>query len=190
MRIEKKGRVEVIKLERKRGPIKKPKRRVKKLSWWRRWWARVKLRLAECPSYRRPTTVTATQLVDRIIREFGSDYRYHLLISDSVYYCLRKHTAKRFLKKNKVDLLNYVSEFGDCDDFADALVGSLTKDYWPFGFAFGELWYYTKSYGHAINWFFDGSEVWLIEPQTDRIYKWEDILKYEDSKAKAFMVKV
>jgi len=187
MKVEKKGRVEIIRLEKKRGPLKKPKQRVKKFL---RLLMRVKLSIKEAMRCRRGIIVTADQLVDRIIKTFGSEYRYHLLISDSVYMTLDREYAKNLLKGNKVDLLDYVNEFGDCDDFADALLGSLTRDHWAFGFAFGELWYYTRSYGHAINWFFDGSEIWLIEPQTDRIYKWSDVLKQEDPQAKAFMVKV
>jgi len=186
MKIEKKGEVEIIKLERKRGPVKK--RGLIKKSIWYRMKARVKSYL-RCERAR-PITITADQLSDRIIQTFGSEYRYHILLSDSVYIALDKKYAENLLKGNKVDALPYIAEYGDCDDFADALLGSLTRDHWAFGFAFGELWYYTRSYGHAINWFFDGSEIWLIEPQTDRIYQWSDILKQEDPQAKAFMVKV
>jgi len=186
MKVEKKGEVEIIKLERKRGPVKK--RGLIKRGIWTRMKARVKSCL-RCKKTR-PITITADQLGDRIIQTFGSEYRYHILLGDSVYIALNKEYAENLLKGNKVDTLPYIAEYGDCDDFADALVGTLTEDHWAFGFAFGVLWYYTTRYGHAINWFFDGVKIWLIEPQNDRIYSWEDILKYEDPQAKAFMVKV
>jgi len=190
MKVEKKGRVEILRLEKKRGPV--PKRpgliRKQKNLFWRLWyWLRSRVKIKPCGV--RPITVTADQLRDKILETFGSHYRYHILLSDSVYICLDKAYAENLLRGNRVDELRYVKEFGDCDDFAEALVGSLTRDHWVFGYAIGELWFFTRRYGHAVNWFFDGAEIWLIEPQNDGIYKWEDILKYEDPEAVAFMVK-
>jgi hypothetical protein len=72
-----------------------------------------------------------------------------------------------------------------CDDFSDVLLGQLTRKTWTQGFALGQIWYYTESFGHACNLFCDGQKIWIVEPQNDGIYEWGQ----GDYHGWAFMVK-
>jgi len=92
---------------------------------------------------------------------------------------------EELLKQDDTNQLPYIVEYADCDDFSDVLIGSLTKKTWSQGLAIGQLWFFTPTYGHAINFFCDGNKIWLIEPQSDKIFEWPP-----DPKAKAFMVKI
>ena len=74
-----------------------------------------------------------------------------------------------FLKLNKIDKAQYISEDYDCDDFARELwhyfKGLNTK------IAFGHIWISKPlGSGHALNWFIDNElRLWLVEPQNDKI---------------------
>lgn len=91
-----------------------------------------------------------------------------LYLSDRQYKLVAKSEIKRFLAQDKTDLLNYVSEYFDCDDFAYRLMGQFSMPGWAelaFGIAWGN---FPKP--HAINLFVDGNKkVWFIEPQNDEI---------------------
>jgi len=85
-------------------------------------------------------------------------------------------------------LVKLAHPFNLCDDFSDVLLGALTRKTWQQGFAIGQLWYYTSTFGHAQNLFSDGEIIYVLEPQNDGIMTWSDIKgKYPD--ARAFMVK-
>ena len=176
MEIEKRGKVEIIRLRRKRH---KPER---KLS------PRRLLRTLRVLFPCRAEEIDADQLIDIIIDTFG-DEDYHLLISDEKYRVISKDEMAELLKKDDTNLLPYINTYADCDDFSDVLLGQLTKKTWSQGFAIGQLWFYTSKWGHAINFFVDGEKLWLIEPQNDQIFTWESVKKKYPS-AKAYMVKI
>jgi hypothetical protein len=151
----------------------------------KRFFRGVKAALAPCQE----PEITADQLEDLILKTFGSDYQYHILISDEKFRMITREKVAELLSKDDTDKLPYIDTYGDCDDFSDVLLGSLTKATWSQGFAFANFWWYCSQFGHAQNLFVDESpKIWIIEPQSDEIMSWEDIkAKYPD--ARAFLVK-
>jgi len=131
--------------------------------------------------------MTAEHLVDLVLKTFGSDYEYHLLISDEKFRVITKPQMEQLLKEDDTDTLPYIATYADCDDFSDVLIGVLTKKTWVQGFAIGQLWFYTPTYGHAIDVFCDGVKIYLVEPQNDEISEWP--ADYKDKGWRAFMVK-
>jgi len=95
-----------------------------------------------------------------------------LLLSDRTYKLIPRAEMERFLREDKTDLLNYVSEYFDCDDFAARLMGMVSSPGWA-AIAFGEAWILKgNGKGHAVNCFVDSKSVcWLIEPQNDKIFR-------------------
>jgi len=122
--------------------------------------------------------IPAKELIESVKEAFGKK-GYHLLIPDTKYRTIGLDAMRKLLKKTEVDQLPYKVPFHDCDDYAQALSGILTKLTWTQGYAIGELWFYhkKKNYGHAINLFHDGGKLRCIEPQTDEIYKPKDYMK-------------
>jgi len=104
-------------------------------------------------------------------------------VSDGMYGCYPRSELERFLKSDDVDSLKYHKERFDCDNFALALAGREAEWYAgganesgsSFGIVHGDIRKKetdTKVRGHAINFFIDDEgEFWLIEPQTDAIFK-------------------
>lgn len=133
----------------------------------------------------RAETITGDALEDLILKTFGSDYQYHILISDEEFRIITKEQMEQLLKEDDTDSLNYIPTFADCDDFSDALLGQLTRKTWNQGFAIGQLWYYNPKFGHAVNLFCDGQKIWVVEPQNDSIIEWGT----GDYSGQAFMVK-
>jgi hypothetical protein len=110
---------------------------------------------------------------DVIFKTFGTDYQYYVFVSDTGYVLPSVDTIKRFLSVDDTDKLPYITNFGDCDDFAFVLQGAQEKYFWGKGYAFGILWYYTERFGHAVNFFIDRDrQLWIVEPQNDNILKW------------------
>ena len=132
--------------------------------------------------------ITVEELENLILETFGSDYRYHILLSDEKYRIITKGDMEELLKKDDTNTYTYVPTYFDCDDYADVLLGCLTKKTYPQGFALGETWWYCSEFGHAQNLFCDGEKIYIVEPQTDEITTWSDIKKKHPD-AKAFMVK-
>jgi len=116
--------------------------------------------------------IKAEELEDLIIRTFGSGYQYYVLISDEWFRVITKEQMEKLLKEDDTDALPYIRVVADCDDFSDVLLGQLTKKTWNQGYAIGQLWYYTESFGHAVNLFCDGQKIWVVEPQLDLIVEW------------------
>ena len=176
MEVEKRGKVEIIRLRRKRH---KPERELS---------PRRLLRTLRVLFPCRAEEIDADQLIDIIIETFG-DEEYHLLISDEKYRVISKEEMAELLRKDDTNFLPYIPTYADCDDFSDVLLGQLTRKTWSQGFAIGQLWFYTEEWGHAINFFVDGEKLWLVEPQNDRIFTWESVREKHPS-AKAYMVKI
>jgi len=133
-------------------------------------------------------TITGDALEDLILKTFGSDYQYHILISDEWFRVITKEQMEQLLKEDDTDALPYVDTVADCDDFSDVLLGQLTRKTWQQGFALGQLWWFCSQFGHAQNLACTGDELLIVEPQNDEITTWSDVKsKYPD--AKAFMVK-
>jgi len=175
VRVKKVNKVEIIRLERKTYvPERKPS--------IRRLLRRFRF-LFPC----RAEEITADQLEQLILGTFGTDYEYHVLISDEKFRVISREQMEQLLKEDDTDTMPYLEETSDCDDFSDLLLGQLTRKTWTQGYAIGQLWYINeeKNFGHAVNLFCDGKEILIIEPQNDTIHKWGE----GDYSGKAFMVK-
>ena len=104
-------------------------------------------------------------------------------IEDGKYGCYSRSEVERFLKSDSVDKLKYHKQRFDCDNFALALAGREAEWYAggvnesgsSFGIVHGDIRKEetdTEKRPHAINFFIDNEgELWLIEPQTDEIFK-------------------
>jgi hypothetical protein len=177
MEVKKEGKVEIIKLKNKKfRPVVHP--------CFRRFFRKVKLFLPK------GEIVSSDEVVNIILSTFGRDYEYHLLVSDERYRLMTKEQLLNLLKQDKTDQYTWVEEDWDCDNFAEVLDGNIDEMTYPQGYAFGQLWFFTNTFGHAINFaILDTKELILIEPQNDEIFTWENIkLKYPE--AKAYMVKI
>lgn len=94
----------------------------------------------------------------------------HVFLSDRTFQTCPLSELKRFLKANKTDLFNYEAEEFDCDDFSYRLMGQMSVPGWSH-LCFGICW--TKK--HAFNVFYDGTDIYVVEPQNDLIIKYDDI---------------
>ena len=93
-----------------------------------------------------------------------------VFLSDRLYKTIYYNSMKDFLTWDTTNEYRYVSEFYDCDDFSYRLHGMLSTPGWA-DLAAGIAW----SRSHAFNIFMSASkEIYLIEPQTDKIIKIED----------------
>jgi len=97
------------------------------------------------------------------------------MLSDVRYRVVPLALLKNYLANNDVKNKKYIAEWFDCDDFSDALHGQFTYDTYGTGYAHGELWVETESYGHAINVFIvsenDGEpKAVVVEPQNGTIF--------------------
>jgi len=176
IKVKRRGKIHILRFG-KRKPYK-PKRK----SSVKRFLRRVRA-IIPCTN----PEITDDELEDLIIKTFGSNYSYHILLSDEKYRIITKQEVMKLLKEDDTDTLNYKATYADCDDFSDVLLGSLTRKTWVQGFAIGELWYVNieKLFAHAVNLFCDGSKIWIIEPQNDNIIEWGT----GNYSGKAFMVK-
>lgn len=119
--------------------------------------------------------------IRRIIHDTLSPGQIHIV--DGNYGCYPRSEVERFLSSDSVDKLKYHKERFDCDNFALALAGREAEWYASgvnesgssFGIVHGDIRKEetdTEPRPHAINFFIDNEgELWLIEPQTDEIFK-------------------
>ncbi|MBW2099110.1 MAG: hypothetical protein C4B57_09125 [Deltaproteobacteria bacterium] len=98
---------------------------------------------------------------------------YHAYLSDSSYTGYTLNELWRYLKYSEhTDLIPYMSQIFDCDDFAQVLQGSINRVFK--GIPFGTLWFYhkTEHWGHAINIFYSyqHNKIVCVEPQNDNMF--------------------
>ena len=118
------------------------------------------------------SNVPAVNVINAIYRDIGTK-GYDLHISDRSYTGYTIWEVNRCIRWHEyTDLMRYIAEVFDCDDFAEVLCGGVNKRLR--GIPFGIIWYYAKDYswGHAVNIFYCDrtKRIYLIEPQNDRIY--------------------
>ena len=98
-----------------------------------------------------------------------------IIVSDLEYRTTTKEELKRFLKEDLTDKNRWVKEFYDCENFAFQLMGNISSPNWG-TLSFGILLGKKNGNDHTINCFVDNDrEVYLIEPQSDEIYKMSDV---------------
>jgi hypothetical protein len=132
--------------------------------------------------------IKAEDLENLILKTFGDNYQYHILISDEYFRVITKEQMEKLLKEDDTDTLPYINVYADCDDFSDVLLGQLTRKTWTQGYAIGQIWWLCSAFGHAQNLFTDGKQIFIVEPQNDEITTW-DAIKSQYKDACAFMVK-
>lgn len=98
------------------------------------------------------------------------DSNSKILLSDVNYDLCSLDEAQRFLKEDVTNYKKYVVDIYDCDDFSRALWNYWQE--WQETLAMGIAW----TSLHAFNFFIDDKkDVYVIEPQHDRIYKIKEI---------------
>lgn len=125
--------------------------------------------------------------ITRILQGMYSECQIYC--SDEKYSLVSKESIQKFLMDTKVNRENYKEESGDCDNFSVELLAEFMK--WgrqlDYQLAVGEIWVDMLKGKHALNLVFcwdeihNKSEVYFIEPQTDKIFK--------DESYKAFFVR-
>ena len=95
----------------------------------------------------------------------------NIYLLDHPYKLFPKEDIRRFLDWSKVDGLKHVEHFFDCEDSSRRLLGEISMPGWAQG-AFGKAF---TAY-HVFNVFVDADkELYIIEPQTDQMWKLEEI---------------
>lgn len=101
-------------------------------------------------------------------------YIDHDWFRDTKSYATTMNDLRDFLWKDTTDVMQYVPEFRDCDDFSSRL--KTAYDMWVGGSNnLGEIILYpTTKTRHAQNIFFDLNSgfFYLVEPQEDGISRW------------------
>ena len=93
-----------------------------------------------------------------------------VFVIDEKYNLTDVENIRKFLKKDMTNWGIYQPEINDCDDFAIQMWARFNKAYPNFAFGFA------ISNEHAFNFFVDNeTNVWIIEPQTDKITKLENV---------------
>lgn len=112
-----------------------------------------------------------------VIRETMGKY-IRAFLSDRTYLSYSLAEVCKFISIDDTSYKQYVSEYFDCDDFAQVLAGKINSVF-P-GIAFGTIWYNgrrnKRNWGHAVNLFYDDQQkqLFMIEPQNDKVYKWSE----------------
>jgi len=100
----------------------------------------------------------------------------HLMAADTSYKLVDLRHFKEWLRKNPISSLSYTIRKFDCDDYAAALNGDVTK--WDSDLCFGTIWV-RRPGGHALNWIITtDKEFLLVEPQTDIIFEMPENWKF------------
>lgn len=96
-----------------------------------------------------------------------------MYLVDRKYQLISRVEMIRFLNYDKTELIKYVPEYHDCDDFSFRLMGQFSVPEWS-GIAFGIAF----SKGHAFNIFIGSDKkIWIIEPQKDLVWGIDEIPK-------------
>lgn len=92
-----------------------------------------------------------------------------LFLVDRKYRVPTLKNFQKFLKEDKTDLFKYVSEEFDCDDFSFRLMGQVSYPGWS-DIAFGIAVSQTHAYNCIVAEDAGQNRVFLVEPQSDRIF--------------------
>jgi len=114
--------------------------------------------------------ITADRLQTAIDDEFGNKAENaYVAIPDPSVNQLTREQLENFLDKDTTDLLQYRTRVNDCDDFAYIMLGLIRNEFGSC--TFGIIWHNE----HAQNIWYDPEEkeIWLVEPQTDKIERWK-----------------
>ncbi len=106
--------------------------------------------------------------IQKLLKEaFGE--KCTLFLVDGKYRIPTLASFKKFLKEDKTDLYKYVPEEMDCDDFSFRLMGQVSYPGWS-DIAFGIAISQTHAYNCIVAEDAGQNKVFLVEPQSDRIF--------------------
>lgn len=91
-------------------------------------------------------------------------------LADLFYSPANLEAIQRVIHSDQIQLMQYVAEAFDCDDFAFALMGAFHHDRETAAMPIFVTWVNTPLGGHAICSFYMDNKVHLVEPQNDRIF--------------------
>lgn len=124
-------------------------------------------------------TVAGNEVINAIVAYLGGgNWQFH--VSDKNYTAYSSFELQQYITNfDSTDLLVWITETFDCDNFATVLNGSVQGFYK--GIPFGILWYGPRNppftWGHAVNIFYDAysKKVYLVEPQTDGFFSFDKV---------------
>jgi len=123
------------------------------------------------------------EIQDAVNAAFYPRYATHKFwhFADTYYKPADLTVIKEVLASTEIEKMRYEAESFDCDDFSFALQGAFHMRRDTAAMAIFIFWTLIKTgetsegkdifVGHACNLCYDGSQVLLIEPQTDAIFK-------------------
>lgn len=113
--------------------------------------------------------ISSSKIRAAVLVTFGRDALNDFDKADKQFKCVDIKHFKKWLILNPTDKRTYDKYTHDCDEFSDILMGDVAQ--WDGALAFGTLWIKRPS-KHALNWLIDlDNTVWIIEPQTDKIFR-------------------
>lgn len=118
--------------------------------------------------------VPGTEVISAIINALGSG-NWSLHSSDGSWTAYSAWELQSYMSNfDSTNLLVWIEETFDCDNFATVLNGAVQGFFK--GIPFGVLWFGPKNppynWGHAVNIFYDATQkkVYCVEPQNDSFF--------------------
>jgi len=128
-------------------------------------------------AYRKAFTVASPSFVQRILRWItkkvvGATTGNPFYFADTYYQPTDETLIKQILSADKTDLVQYVKESHDCDDFTFRLMGVFHQNVKTAAMPIFITWVLmTDGQAHAvISYCTNSGAVLIIEPQNDQIY--------------------
>lgn len=107
-------------------------------------------------------------VIQKLLKEaFGE--KCTLFLVDGKYRIPTLESFQKFLKEDKTDLFKYIPEEFDCDDFSFRLMGQVSYPGWS-DIAFGIATSMTHAYNCIVCEDGGQNRVYLVEPQTDKVF--------------------
>jgi len=120
-------------------------------------------------------TITGRQLESLLKYEYPKAY---VIVLDEKYTLINTTEMQDILKADKTNLLPYVNETFDCDDFAFTLWRNIRNEHGNLAVGVVRV-NIDSTAGHVMNFYVDGNlSIHFIEPQTDEIDPNKHITEY------------
>ena len=115
--------------------------------------------------------------LEDLSKVIGENLTFNAIYADSYYYLVKNISeVRRFLELDNTNLHSYTINDMDCDDFAFMLAGRWQER--NSKIALGIMYMQREHGAHAVNFFLDDNlTIWIIEPITDSICRWNEIRK-------------
>ncbi len=107
--------------------------------------------------------VSQSKIKSNILKHF---INIRFVWNDEIYKTVSLSSLKRIIDEDKTDLLKYIKETFDCENFAELFKSRMALNY---GInAVGQVMNYSG--GHAFNIIICTDGVFILEPQSDKLY--------------------